>query len=453
MTTSPAGRRRGAIGRRALLRASLLGAPLAVGGCSWFDDIFEDTKTPLPGKRISIVSARATLTGATHSQRVVLPPVVENAAWPQAGGNPAHLMGHLALGERPVEAWSSDIGEGGGFRQKILCQPVAADGIIYTMDSDAIVKAFDTRAGRHLWSHDTTDENDDSTNVGGGLAIEGGTLYAVNGLAWLVALDPKTGRQKWRRNLGAPARSAPTIAAGRLFVVVIGDKLLCLSAADGHELWTHQAANAATGLLGQPAPAYADGLVVAGFGSGEMAALRAETGGVAWIESLASPRGRSNVGDVSAIRGLPVIDQGAVFAISLGGLMLSDDQRTGRRLWERDVAGEDSLWLAGDWVFVVSREQQIAAVKRDDGSLAWVTDLPRYENEEKQRDPITWFGPVLASDRLIVASTTGKALSVSPYTGEILGQADLSGAASLGPICAERTVFIVTDDGRVIAFR
>jgi outer membrane protein assembly factor BamB len=453
VTTVPGGRKGGPIGRRALLRTSLLGAPLALGGCSWLDDIFQSSKTPLAGNRISVISARGTLAGAMNGQRVVLPPATQNAAWPQAGGNPAHLMGHLALGERPGEAWSSDIGEGGGFRRKILCQPVASEGVIYTMDSDAIVKAFDMQTGRHLWQHDTTDENDDSTNVGGGLAIEGGTLYAVNGLAWLVALDAKTGRQKFRRNLGAPARSAPTIAAGRLFVVVIGDKLLALSAEDGRELWTHQAASAATGLLGQPAPAYADGLVVAGFGSGELAALRAETGGVAWIESLASPRGRSNVGDVSAIRGLPVIDRGAVFCISLGGLMLSDDQRTGRRLWERDVAGEDSLWVAGDWIFVVSGEQQIAAISRNDGSIGWVTDLPRYRNEEKQKEPITWFGPVLASDRLIVASTTAKAVSVSPYTGEVLGQTDLSGAASLGPICVDRTVYIVTDDGRILAFR
>ena len=82
-----------------------------------------------------------------------------------------------------------------------------------------------------------------------------------------------------------------------------------------------------------------------------------------------------------------------------------------------------------------------------------MTDLPRWENPEKQRHPITWYGPLLVGDRLIVAGTNQQALAVSPYTGEILGQQDLSGAASLGPIVADGTVFVVTDDGRLLALR
>ena len=125
------------------------------------------------------------------------------------------------------------------------------------------------------------------------MAVSEGTLYAVNGLGELVALDAARGSTRWRRGFGAPARSAPTVADGRLFVVTIEDKLLALAADDGRQLWSYQAPTSATSMLGQPAPAYADGLVVAGFGSGELAALRAETGGVAWTDSLASARGRN----------------------------------------------------------------------------------------------------------------------------------------------------------------
>ena len=34
---------------------------------------------------------------------------------------------------------------------------------------------------------------------------------------------------------------------------------------------------------------------------------------------------------------------------------------------------------------------------------------------------MTWFGPLLAGDRLIVAGTNEEALAVSPYTGDMLG--------------------------------
>jgi hypothetical protein len=79
--------------------------------------------------------------------------------------------------------------------------------------------------------------------------------------------------------------------------------------------------------------------------------------------------------------------------------------------------------------------------------------LPRWDNPEKQKDPITWWGPLLVGDRLVVAGTNEQALAVSPYTGDIIGQQQLSGAASLGPIVVDGTVFLITDDARLLALR
>jgi outer membrane protein assembly factor BamB len=428
-------------------------APLAAGGCSLWDDWFGTKKKPLPGKREPILGGQRTLSVDEGTPKVVLPPEVANAGWPQAGGNPAHFMGHLAAGERLTEAWSASIGAGGGYRRKILAQPVAADGIVYVMDSDAVVTAFDIQSGGRVWRADTKLDEDDSTNVGGGLAVDQGTLYAVNGLAEVAAFEAANGTPRWRNKFGAPARSAPTVVEGRLFLVTIEDRLVALAADDGRQLWSYQATNATTTVLGRPAPAYSSGLVVAGFGSGDLATLRAETGTVAWADTLAAAARTGSLADFSAIRGLPVIADGKVYAISMGGQLTAIDLPTGRRLWDREVAGEDSVWAAGAWLFIISIEQRMAAVSRDDGRVAWVTDLPRWDNPEKQRGNITWYGPLLAGDRLIAAGTNEQAVAVSPYTGEILGQQPLSGAASLGPVAVGGTVFVVTDDGRLLALR
>jgi outer membrane protein assembly factor BamB len=436
-----------------LTRRTALLAPLALSGCGLWDDWFGTHKTPLPGKREPVVAGRKTMRVDEGTPKVELPTAVSNAAWPQAGGNPAHFMGHLAAGQRLGEAWSANIGAGGGYRRKIMAQPVVADGIVYVMDSDAVVSAIDVAGGRRVWRFDTRKDDDDSTNVGGGLTVDQGTLYAVNGLAELVALDAAKGTVRWRSNFGAPTRSAPTVVEGRLFVTTIEDRLLALATDDGRQLWSHQAANATTSILGRPAPAYSDGLVVAGFGSGELATLHAESGTPVWTDTLAAAISGSNIADFAAIRGLPVVGDGRVYAIGMGGLAVAVDLPSGRRLWERQASGEDSPWAAGSWLFIVTLEQKMGAVNRDDGRVAWVTELPRWKNPEKEKDPITWYGPLLAGDRLVVAGTNHQALAVSPYTGEILGRQDLSGAASLGPVVAGGTVFVVTDDGRLLALR
>ncbi len=429
-------------------------APLALGGCSLFDSWFGDKKTPLPGQRESVFSPGRGLVVEDSAPKVVLPPPVRNAAWPQAGGNPAHLMGHLAANDQLAEAWQSDIGEGGGYRRVILAQPVVAGGTVFTMDSDAVVSAFSLANGARLWRVDTKPEDADSTNVGGGLGVDGSTLYAVNGLSQLIAMDVASGKEKWRQDIGVPGRSAPTIADGRVFLTTIEDRLVAFSADDGHPLWNHQAAEPVNALLGRPAPAYYNGLVVAGFGSGELAALRAESGSIVWTDGLSAGRGNASIADFLSIRGAPVIDNGQVLAVSMGGLLVSTDVPTGRRIWERQVTGEETPYVAGEWMFVISVQQELAAVHVPDGRVAWVTPLPRWENPEKKKNTLTWYGPLLVEDRLIVTGTSEDALSVSPYTGEIMGHLTLSAAAApLVPIVADGTVLVVTNDGRLLALR
>ena len=336
-------------GVRLLPRRAALLAPLAaLGGCSLFDDVFFQTKNPMPGRREGLMSVRHGLElGVGTPPQVALPPAVGNAEWPQPGGNPAHVMGHLAAAERLAPAWSASIGEGGGYREKITSQPVIAGGRVFAMDSDGLVTAFDAGSGRVAWSFDTQGKKDRSTNVGGGLAADGGVVYASTGRAEILALDAAGGGLKWRVPLGAPARSSPTVADGRIFVVTIEQQLAAFSTEDGRRLWSYQASQADTTLLGQPAPAYSQGLVVAGFGSGDLVAVRAATGTVVWTDSIAAASGRTSLADLSAITGLPVIDGERVFAIGLGGLIVALDLRSGRRLWEREVAGSQGPWGGG----------------------------------------------------------------------------------------------------------
>ncbi len=436
-----------------------LAAPLALGGCSTWDKLFGDSKKPLEGARLPILAAtRGLQVDNPASRPVTLPPPAANAEWLQAGGNASHAMGHLAVRDALAQAWSASIGSGGGYRRKITARPVVGGGRVFTMDSDAVVSAFDVKTGARLWRLDIQAGTDnantgESTNVGGGIALDGGTLYVSTGLAEMLAVDPASGKPRWRKPLPTAARSAPTVADGRLYVPTLDDQVVALATADGARLWSYQAPAATTALLGLPEPAYADGLLVAGFGSGDLVCLRASGGAVAWTDSLASVRGRTSLVDLSAIRGMPVIVEGRVYAVGLGGLLISLDLRSGRRLWERDVASQETPWAAGDWLFVLTDDQMVAAINRQDGAVAWVTQLPRWETPEKQEDPIRWVGPALAGDRLVVAGSTKEALAISPYTGKILGTQPLSGVASLAPVVADGTLFLVTDDGTLLALR
>ena len=58
------------------------------------------------------------------------------------------------------------------------------------------------------------------------------------------------------------------------------------------------------------------------------------------------------------------------------------------------MSGEDSPWVAGEWMFVISSDQQLGAVNRMDGRIAWVTDLPRWERRGEAGGPDLLVRPV-----------------------------------------------------------
>ena len=64
-----------------------------------------------------------------------------------------------------------------------------------------------------------------------------------------------------------------------------------------------------------------------------------------------------------------------------------------------------------------------------------------------------WTGPILAGGRLVLAGSNETALSVNPADGVIIGQQSLRAAAAVTPIAAAGTLFILTDDGSLQAFR
>ncbi len=427
---------------------------LALGGCSLWDDWFGQEKVPLPGERERVLIPSTGLElSAGAAPRVTLPPPATNADWPQAGGLPSHAMEHPALADQIGRAWTGSIGAGGGYRRKITAQPIAAGGMVFTMDSDAVVTGFDAASGSRRWSTSTEDEDNRSTNVGGGIAFDGGTVYAATGRADLVAIDAASGAIRWRARLPAGARAAPTVGDGRVLIPLFDSQVIGASASDGARLWTFQGSQAEPVVLGMPSPALAAGLLVAGFGSGELVALNPASGAVVWSESLAARRGRTSLADLSSVRGRAVVKDGRVYATSLGQQLAALDLRSGRRLWEREVGSAETPWVAGNFLFVVTADARAVAISVIDGQVAWVTQLDAFENMDKKSDPIRWLGPVLAGDRLVVAGTDGTALSLSPYTGQVLGTQKLSGRASVAPIVAGGTLYIVTDDATLAAYR
>jgi outer membrane protein assembly factor BamB len=430
--------------------ASLL-LSLGLSGC----DLFDEKKRPLSGERIPVLGlgGRFEPDPDLAAAPVNLPPPTVNPDWPEPGGIPSHAIGHPALPEKLTRAWSTGIGDGSGRYAKVLSQPVVAQGRVYAMDGGVQVSALDAATGGRVWRVDLKPEELRGNAFGGGPAFWNNRLYVSTGYAQILALDPSDGKVLWRSSVSSPLHSPPTVADGRVFAVTVENELNALDANDGRKLWAHNGIPETAGLLGGASPTVEGEVVLAAYSSGELFALRVENGRAVWSDNLASTRGSNAVAGLADIRGRPVIDRGRVFAVSHSGRMTAIDLRRGDRVWEREVASSHSPWVAGDYVFVLANDNEILCLTRDAGKVRWVRQLRRFEDEKAKSDPIRWAGPVLAGNRLIALSSLGEAISVSPYTGEVVGSQGLSAGGYLGPVVADNALYLLTDDANLSAYR
>ncbi len=437
-----------ALTRRNALLLTLLAPTL--GACSWFDWLTDEEKKAVPGNREPVLSAVRGLS-IDSVEPVIVPPAVTNPDWLQYGGSVTHAGANYAGGLTKV--WSTSIGEGGAYRARLTAQPLVAGSQVFTMDTDGAVAAFDLATGHRAWRMPTKPKKAKNSNLGGGIAIAGNRLYAVTGRGEMLALRLADGHIEWRADLHSPARSAPLVTDGSVFVVTVDQQLQAFAQADGKFLWSYQATASNTGTIGQAAPAAAEGVLVAGFESGDLAAVRTDGGTLVWTDNMGGIKGASTLADFGSVRGAPIIDNGLVYAIGLGGLLAALDVRSGRRVWQRDVAGANTPWIAGDFMYLVSGEQKLAAISKDDGAVHWVTDLPRFKNPKRTKGLITWFGPTLVGGKLVVVSDHGKMAVVDATTGSLVTSSELPDTASTPASVAQGTVLILTDDATLTAFK
>lgn len=429
-------------------------AALLLSGCSsWWSG--DDSKNKLPGERIAVLQteSRAAPDPSLAATPVLLPPAITNTEWPQAGGFPDHAMGNLGLPAHLDQAWRSSIGAGSG-RLRLVSAPVIAGGRIFALDSRSRVTALTESDGREQWQTDLKPEETRGSTFGGGVAFAEGLLYAATGYAEVVALNPADGVIVWRKHIPAPARGAPTVVKGRVVALTIDNQTLALNARTGDTEWTHTGILETAGLIGSVSAAADATAVVAPYSSGEVTALRVENGRPLWQDNLASIRRGGSLSGLADIRGLPVIDRGLVLAVSHSGRSVGIDERTGARIWEAEVGGVNTPWPAGEFIFMITTDNELVALQRGTGHIRWARVLDRYEDaEDKSSTPVVWAGPVLAGGQLWLVGSNEQLVAVSPAGGETVATLELPGRSYLAPVVANGTLYVLTDDGDLVAYR
>lgn len=433
-----------------------------------FSSETDDPDAPDRADRISVLELEERLNVAEDGAPIILPRAYVNTAWPQADGYPTHAMQHTNASGGLNRVWRVRAGQGSNNDRRVNARPVIAEGVVFAIDAEGRVSAHALDDGDEIWAtrlRGTEREARANTLIpfmgrgdavltfGGAISWDAGRIYAHSGGKFMVALDASTGEEVWRQTALTPFHSAPTIADGRVYVSTDDNELFALDARDGQVLWTYRSISETARLITAPSPAVLGETVIAPFTSGEIVALRAQNGEILWSDSLTRTGGLTPLSSINDIAASPVILGDRVYALSHSGIMAAFDLRTGERVWTLPAGGLHAPALVGDYLFIVTVDAEVAAIERNTGAVRWITELPAFRNERRRRDRISWAGPVLAGDRLLLASSEGELVFLNPVNGERVGDRNLGDPVFIAPVIAEETVVVLTDEGRLIALR
>lgn len=428
------------------LSASFL-ALVALSACGEKDIILPGTREPI----------RAEAEQVNRAVPIILSAPQANASWTHRNGDADHNSSQPALGAALTQIFAVDIGEGDSKGARITADPIVANGIVYTLDARSHVTAT-TTGGAPVWSADVTPPTDTRSDAsGGGLAFGSGRLFVSTGYGTLAALDPATGGVIWVQELDAPGTSAPTVLGDLAYVVSRDSRAWAIDVTNGRIRYQLSGIPSTTSFAGGAGPAVTDDLAVFPFSSGEVMAVFPQGGIQRWSSVISGDRPGQAVGDLSDIGGDPVIDGDRVYVGNFSGVTVALDAASGERIWTAGEGAAGPVWPAGNSVFMVNDLNELVRLDSETGEPIWRVALPDFVKTgsflRKGRTVYAHFGPIMAGNRLVVASSDGQLRSFDPTFGDLVGRVALPGGAASSPAIANGVLYVVNKNGQLLAFR
>ena len=446
--------------RNALALAVLALIGVSAAGCETVSKVnpFHKAETnkvkAAEGERIPLIAFNQKLevSEALKGQTFFLPDPQPVAAWPQSFGTPGVWIENLDAAKEFRLAWRRGIGEASNRSLHLTAPPVGADGKIFVMDAEARVSAYDAATGGRIWSVDMAERSHrDREGFGGGVAFDNGKLYVTSGYRFIAALDAATGKRLWRTNTDSPIHGAPSVIGGRVLAINVDDELDSYNLETGAPDWTYQALTEPARILKASSAVPADEAIIAPFASGELVALHSANGNEEWSVTLSRTSRTNAISEIRDIAGRPVVFSGAVFAGSHSGVFADVALSSGETKWTLPITTITTPWPAGDVIYIVSQAGEVICASRENGQVYWITDLNKGVKKRKER--AMFYGPVLASGRLVVVSDHGRAIALDPKTGARQSSIDIGSPALMGPIAMNGLIYVVTDKADLVAIR
>lgn len=399
--------------------------------------------------RIKLLEQSNPLSVDKQNIAIDIPQAVINTDWEQAGGLPFKDIGNLKGSIALLLKWKQDIGSISGTKESTI-QPIISAGKIYTLDGEGLLSALSADTGDILWQEDLSEKADHANFRGGGIAAQAGYIFMTTGNGFIYAIDGEDGNIIWEVNNHIPFSAPPTITGGSIYVIDRENRLQALDMKTGRALWDYRGLPYLSAYSHYASAAVVGSVIMAPFSSGEIVGLDGKTSKPVWSYSMQS-RDVYNAHLSKVIAAHPVISGRHVYVTTPSSYLIALDAITGKTIWKKNISADRTPLSVGDFLYVIDTKNRFMALAKETGNIAYITQLPQYEDAESKEDPIFWTSPLMVDGHIITFSNQEKMAHIDPKNGNIVTFKD-SPEVAIDPVIANEILYVLDKDGDLYAF-
>ena len=313
--------------------------------------------------------------------------------------------------------------------------PVILKDKLFVLGNKSTVHAYAlSNLKKPIWKKSFDNTEEDSFR-GGGIFITKGYLAVTYGSDIVKILNPDTGKEKWQYKMSNISKTAPIIYKNKVFVLTVDNKLYCLNLSTGLLIWINEGAAEQLGVIKTSSPIIYKDHIIVPYSVGQVYAVNIADGKQTW--NLALDEQFSSIGDLHT----PVISNNIAYISSFKGNLYALNLLTGNIEWNNHYAGGNSIWIAGDYIFTVNKNSQLAAVNRFNGKVKWIQNLSNFAIDSR---------PIIINKKLFVPSLDGILFVISPFTGKILNKVQIPKERYSAPIATQNSLYLLSNKGNLL---
>lgn len=333
--------------------------------------------------------------------------------------------------------WSRGVGDGQG-EGLYKINPILAGDSIYVASAEGRVASVDPESGRLRWKTDL------DLALSGGVGHYGDSIFVGASEGLVMRLSADSGAEIWRATVSGEVLSAPQ-GDGRYVIAQTYDgKLMGFDYETGETRWTYTSDVPVLTLRGTGTPMILGDNAIAGFADGKVVAVNLRSGNVAWEARVAIPQGRSEIERIVDIDGSMALQGSELYVASYQGRLAAIDNRSGRRLWQRNVSSVSGVGVGFGNVYVADDDGTVSAFLRNGQGVRW-QNIELGFRELSRPTPVNSY--------VAVVDFEGYLHLLSQVDGEIVGRTKVdSSGARADMIARGNRLFVYANDGALKAY-